>query len=52
MKIILIHLFFWLGHFVSKLLRLGAFSFLYPIYNKLMIISSDLDDSGKIWKKP
>ena len=37
-----------IGHAISEtILRLG---WGYPIYNKLMLFSSDLDDKGVIWK--
>ena len=52
MKLILAHVFYYLGDFVSRLMYWDWLGFLYPVYNKLMIWSSDLDEEGVIWKKP
>lgn len=45
---------YYIGDFISKLMYWRAFRLLsgvlYPIYNKVMILSSDLDKEGKIWK--
>jgi len=38
-----------LGHLVSVFLHFDCFTFLYPVYKKLMILSSDLDKDGKVW---
>ena len=39
-----------IGVLVSEtVLRLG---YGYSLYNKLMLLSSDLDDKGRIWKNP
>ena len=39
-----------IGVLVSEtILRLG---WGYSLYNKLMLLSSDLDDKGRIWKNP
>ena len=39
-----------IGVLVSEtILRLG---YGYSLYNKLMLLSSDLDDKGRIWKNP
>jgi hypothetical protein len=51
-KNILAYIFYFMGDLVSKLLIWDLFSFLYPVYNKLMSWSSDLDVHGKIWRKP
>ena len=49
MKIILSKLLYMLGHLVSVFLYCDWLCFLYPVYNKLMIWSSDLDKDGKVW---
>lgn len=48
-RLILSVLFYGLGHLVSVFLYFDCFTFLYPVYKKLMILSSDLDKHGKIW---
>lgn len=36
---------YWVGHAISKFyLRFDALSFLYPVYNKLMCMSGDVQD--------
>jgi len=52
MKLLLAHILFYFGDFVSKIMYLPLTGWLYPVYNKLMIWSSNLDDDGVIWKKP
>jgi len=51
MKIILAYILFWLGDIISYTLH---YNFLvkpfYPVYQKLMLWSSNLDVHGKIWK--
>lgn len=48
-KLILSNVFYGLGHLVSIFLYCDCFAFLYPVYKKLMIWSSDLDKDGKVW---
>jgi hypothetical protein len=46
---------FWLGDLVSRPMWRYDFGFLYPIYNNLMIWSSNIQDWGSAngpWKKP
>lgn len=38
-----------LGDLVSYPIRWWDLGFLYPVYNRLMIWSVDLDGAGKIW---
>jgi hypothetical protein len=52
MKLVLSYILYYLGDFVSKLMYWDLLSFLYPVYNKLMIWSSELDEDGVIWQKP
>lgn len=52
MKLITAYIFYQIGDVIGILLRFRYLFFLYPIYNKLMIKSSDLDVNCKIWKKP
>ena len=48
MRLALAWICYWLGHAISEtILRLG---YGYSLYNKLMLLSSDLDDKGVIWK--
>jgi hypothetical protein len=51
MKQLLSHICYFLGDMISKLLYWDLLSWVYPVYNKLMIWSSDLDEKGEIWKK-
>jgi hypothetical protein len=53
MKLILSKILYFIGDLISKLFYYKFFckfsGFLYPIYSKLMIWSSDLDKEGKVW---
>jgi len=49
MKALASRLLYYMGHLVSVFLYFDCFTFLYPVYKKLMILSSDLDKHGKIW---
>ena len=49
LKTLLSRLLYWMGHLVSVFLYCDYFAFLYPVYKKLMIWSSDLDKDGKVW---
>jgi len=51
MKLTLAYILYYLGDFVSKLMNTELTGWLYPVYNKLMIWSSELDDEGVIWQK-
>ena len=50
MRLILSKILYYIGDLVSKFLYFDYFSWLYPLYRKIMILSSDLDKDGKIWK--
>ena len=50
MKIVLSLLIYFVGDCLSKLLLFKWFSFLYPLYSKIMLISSNLDTTDKVWK--
>lgn len=50
-KTILSYILYWIGDMISKLLVWDLFAFLYPVYNKLMICSSNLDIHNKLWRK-
>lgn len=39
---------YWLGHAVSHLLRWDAMAWTYPLYNRLMCASSDVQDWGRL----
>jgi len=41
---------YYIGHFISIFLYYDLLSFLYPLYKKVMILSSDLDKYEKVWK--
>ena len=50
MKLILSKILYYIGDLISKFLYYDCFSWLYPLYSKIMILSSDLDKDGKTWK--
>ena len=54
MKLILSKILYYIADLISKSFYYDFFckmsKFLYPIYSKLMIWSSNLDKNGKIWK--
>lgn len=46
---------FWLGHAVSQFMRWDCMSFVYPLYNRLMLASVDAEDWAGIefmWCEP
>jgi hypothetical protein len=43
---------YMVGDIISKLLQYNCLSFLYPVYNRVMVISSELDTTNKIWTVP
>jgi len=49
MKTLASRLLYYMGHLVSVFLYCDYLAFLYPVYKKLMIWSSDLDKDGKVW---
>ena len=49
MKLIASNFLYYCGHALSFLLRCDYFTFLYPVYKKLMVWSSDLDKENKVW---
>jgi len=49
-KLVLSFFLYFIGNLISKLLYFNCFSFLYAIYNKIMLLSCELDTKGKIWK--
>ena len=49
MKIILSKVLYYVGDLVSRLLHFDCFSWLYPLYSKIMLLSCDLDKDGKVW---
>ncbi len=46
LSIILYHV----GDLVCWFLRFSCFSWLYPFYSKIMILSSELDKEGEVWE--
>jgi hypothetical protein len=49
MKILLSWVLYQIGHLISILMRCDLFAWLYPFYNKIMLLSSNLDTKGKVW---
>ena len=49
-RIILSKFLYHVGDLVSKFLYFNCFSWLYPLYRKFMIWSSELDKDNVIWK--
>ena len=50
MTSILSKILYYIGDLVSKFLYFDSFSWLYPLYRKIMNLSSNLDKDGKVWK--
>jgi hypothetical protein len=50
MKIFLSKFLYYIGHIISIFMMCDLLSFLYPVYKKLMIWSSNLDKDGKVWE--
>ena len=50
MKIFLSKILYYIGHFISFFMMCDLFAFLYPLYNKVMRLSSELDNNGEVWK--
>lgn len=51
MKLLLSRIFYVIGDLISiTIMRWGDGYYGYPVYNKLMLWSVDLDTHGKIWK--
>lgn len=50
MRTLLSKFFYHIGNAISKLLYFNCFSWLYPIYNKLMLKSARLDREGYVWR--
>ena len=50
MRILLSKILYYVGDLVSKFLYFDFFSWLYPLYRKIMILSSELDKEGKVWE--
>jgi len=50
MKIFFSYIFYYLGDIISRTTMQWLNGFGYSFYTKLMLISCDLDEKGKIWK--
>lgn len=51
LKQVLAHILYYLGDKISYLIDYEwVSSFVYPVYSKLMVWSSELDVNGEIWK--
>jgi len=48
MKLAIAWICYWIGDFIS--ITIMRYGYGYSLYNKLMLLSSDLDDNGVIWK--
>jgi hypothetical protein len=51
MRTVLAYALYWAGDWISRVMCYFDWAWLYPIYSRLMIWSSDLDTKGKIWTK-
>jgi len=51
MKILLSWLLLGIGKFIGVIIKCDLTAWLYPIYRKVMVWSSDLDPEGKVWEK-
>ena len=40
-----------IGKFIGVIIKCDLTAWLYPIYRKVMVWSSDLDPEGKVWEK-
>ena len=49
-KNILSWLLYGVGNLLSKLLYFNWFTWLYPVYSRIMLMSSNLDTTDKVWK--
>jgi len=47
-KLFLSHILYYIGDFISRTLMRAGIG--YPLYNRIMLLSSDLDTEGKLWK--
>ena len=51
MKKLLSKILYYVGDLVSRLLHFNCFSWLYPLYSKIMLLSLSLDKNGKVWMR-
>jgi hypothetical protein len=49
MKLIASKILYYCGDLVSRFLYFDRLAFLYPLYSRIMILSSELDKEAKIW---
>ena len=50
MKLILSKILYHIGDLISKLIYYDCFTWLYPLYSRIMTLSCNLDKDEKIWK--
>ena len=50
MKLLLSRIFYVIGDLISITIMRWGDGYGYPLYNKLMLWSVDLDTHGKVWK--
>ena len=50
MKLLLSRIFYVIGDWISITIMRWGDGYGYPVYNKLMLWSVDLDTHGKVWK--
>jgi len=48
----LVRISYFCGHYISYPMLFFDLDWLYPIYNRLMALSSDYDIEGLFWEKP
>lgn len=50
MRLILSKILYHIGDLISKLFYYNCFAWLYPLYNRIMGLSCNLDKDAKVWK--
>ena len=51
MKLMVARILYHIGDWISRPMLDYDWHWLYPVYNRIMILSSDLDVNNKIWKE-
>jgi hypothetical protein len=49
MKLFLSHVLYHVGDLISRTIM--RYGYGYSVYNRIMLLSSDLDVNGKLWKR-
>jgi len=50
MRLILSYILYFIGDIISRTFMVWGDGYGFNIYNKIMLMSVDLDNEGKIWK--